>query len=142
MTTVTRPAHSDTLTEGIRIQAIAQYVAAESDPDRKRFVFVYKIRMTNEGDAPAKLRSRHWIILDANNERRDVRGPGVVGKEPDLQPGESFEYTSSCPLGTAWGTMEGTYAFERADGRAFEVAIGRFFLVPPPRTAALSATPR
>jgi ApaG protein len=128
--TALRPPSSDTVTQGIRVQAAAQYMPGESDPDGKRFLYVYRIRIKNEGTRRAKLRSRHWIILDADNQREDVRGPGVVGKTPDLQPGESFEYMSSCPLKTTWGTMEGTYTFEREGGESFEVAIGRFFLVP------------
>lgn len=125
-----RPPSSDTATHGIRVQAAAQFLPDESDPDEKRFLYVYRIRIQNEGTSRAKLRSRHWIILDADNQREDVRGPGVVGKTPDLAPGESFEYMSSCPLRTAWGTMEGAYTFARPDGETFEVEIGRFFLVP------------
>jgi ApaG protein len=123
------------VTAGIRVQAQAQFVESESDPDHLRWFYVYRIVIRNEGDAPARLRSRHWIILDANNHREDVRGPGVVGKTPRLAPGEQFEYVSSCPLRTAWGTMEGSYSFERDDGTAFEAAIGRFFLAPPRKPA-------
>src|SRR5262245_55938316 len=114
--TARRPPSSDTVTHGIRVQAAAQYMPGESDPDGKRFLYVYRIRIKNEGTRRAKLRSRHWIILDADNQREDVRGPGVVGKTPDLAPGESFEYMSSCPLKTTWGTMEGSYTFEREGG--------------------------
>lgn len=121
---------SDTVTHDVRVQAAAQYLPGESDPDEKRYVYAYRIVITNEGQRRARLRSRHWIILDSNNDRQDVRGPGVVGKTPDLAPGERFEYMSSCPLPTTWGTMEGSYSFEREDGSPFEVAIGRFFLVP------------
>lgn len=127
---MSRSPHSDTLTEGIRVQAAAQYMPGESEPEDKRFLYVYKIRIANEGVRRAKLLTRHWIILDADNHREDVRGPGVVGKSPDLAPGEHFEYMSSCPLRTNWGTMEGSYTFEREGGERFEVAIGRFFLVP------------
>lgn len=122
--------HSDTITEGIRIHAAAQFLPHESDPTAKRFVFAYKITMTNQGSQAARLLSRHWIILDSENHRDEVRGPGVVGDNPDLQPGESYSYVSYCPLGTAWGTMEGSYLFERPDGGSFTVRIGRFFLVP------------
>ncbi len=127
-----RPAGSDTITEGIRIQAQAEYKPSESDPDRRHFVWSYRVVITNEGTARSRLKSRHWIILDADNRREDVRGGGVVGKTPSLAPGERFEYTSGCPLRTRWGTMEGSYTFEREDGTAFDAAIGRFFLVPPP----------
>jgi ApaG protein len=125
-----RPASSDTVTEGVRIQAAAQLLPEESDPSQKHWVYVYRIRMRNEGERRAKLRSRHWIILDADNQRHDVRGPGVVGRYPDLGPGESHEYFSSCPLGTPWGTMEGSFTFQREDGTEFEAQVGRFFLVP------------
>jgi ApaG protein len=121
---------SNTLTEGIRVVAEAYYLPDESEPEQKQFVYAYRIRIKNEGTTRAKLRSRHWIILDADNKREDVRGPGVVGKHPDLGPGEEFEYRSGCPLRTRWGTMEGSYTFEREGGGTFEVAIGRFFLVP------------
>lgn len=125
-----RSPNSDSLTEGIRVQAAAQFLPGNSQPDAKEFLYVYKIRIENEGTERAKLRSRHWIILDANNQREDVKGPGVVGKYPDLAPGQSFEYTSSCPLRTRWGTMEGSYTFEREDGTTFQAEIARFFLVP------------
>lgn len=122
---------SEAVTEGIRIHAAAHYLAHESLPEERQYVFAYKITMTNEGDAPARLVSRHWIILDADNHREEVQGPGVVGETPRLEPGEKFEYMSGCPLETPWGTMEGTYLFERDDGTQFRVRIERFFLVAP-----------
>ena len=128
----TRSAGSETTTEGIRVQAQAQFLPGESDSERRNFVWAYRVVITNEGTARARLKSRHWIILDADNRREDVRGGGVVGKTPSLAPGERFEYTSGCPLRTRWGTMEGSYTFERDDGSTFEAAIGRFFRVPPP----------
>ena len=126
-----RPSGSDTVTHGIRVQAQAQFLASESDSERRHYVWAYRIMITNEGTARARLKSRHWVILDADNRREDVRGGGVVGKTPWLAPGERFEYTSGCPLRTRWGTMEGSYHFEREDGTTFDAAIGRFFLVPP-----------
>ena len=121
-------ANSDTLTEGVRIQAAAQFMPERSEPDEVWF-FAYRIRITNEGEDNAQLLSRHWVVLDSNNGKEEVMGEGVVGRQPDLGPGEMFEYTSGCPLGTAWGTMEGRYTFRRPDGTEFEVPIGRFFLV-------------
>lgn len=121
-------ANSDTLTEGIRIQAAAQFMPERSEPDDVWF-FAYRIRIMNEGEERAQLLSRHWVVLDANNGKEEVVGEGVVGRQPDLGAGEMFEYTSGCPLGTAWGTMEGHYTFRRADGSEFDVPIGRFFLV-------------
>lgn len=129
--TQARSSGSDTVTEGIRIQASAQLLEEESDADALHWRYSYRIVMTNEGPSAARLLSRHWIILDANNQRDEVRGAGVVGQTPRLAPGERHEYMSSCPLRTPWGTMEGSYLFQRDDGTKFEVAIGRFFLVPP-----------
>jgi ApaG protein len=126
-----RSAGSEITTHGIRVQAQAQFLPGESDTERRHFVWAYRIVITNEGTARARLKSRHWIILDADNRREDVRGGGVVGKTPNLAQGERFEYTSGCPLRTRWGTMEGSYTFEREDGTSFEVAVARFFLVPP-----------
>ena len=134
--TTVRPGGSDTTTEGLRVVAEAQWLESESDPERRHWLYAYRIVLSNEGDRPARLRSRHWIILDADNRREDVRGPGVVGKTPRLMPGERFEYTSSCPLSTPWGTMEGSYTFERDDGQAFEARIARFFLAPHKPAAA------
>jgi ApaG protein len=134
-----RPPHSDTTTAGIRIQAAAEFLPHDNLPpeflaagaDRgKHFVFRYKITMTNVGDEPARLLQRHWIIVDGEGRREDVRGRGVVGEFPKLGPGESYSYVSFCPLATKWGTMEGSYTFERDDGRRFQVAVGRFLLVP------------
>ena len=130
-------ANSDTQTEGIRVQASAQYLPDESDPDAPFHLYVYRIVITNDGGRRARLLSRHWVIKDSNNERHDVEGPGVVGEFPDLAPGESFQYVSSVPLRTQWGTMEGSYLFEGEDGGQFKVEVGRFFLVPtaPPISA-------
>ena len=121
---------SDQTTEGIRVRAAAQYLPDESDPDNKRYIYIYRVIISNEGTERAKLLTRHWIILDADGNRQDVKGPGVVGETPDLEPGESFQYFSGCPLETEWGTMEGTYIMERENGDRLSVVIGRFFLVP------------
>lgn len=126
---MTTRAGSVDVTEGIRVEAEAFYVEETSDPDARQYRFAYTIKISNEGQEPAQLRSRHWIIVDANNNREDVRGPGVVGKQPLLKPGEHFEYTSGCHLPTGWGTMEGSYSMTRPDGRSFAASIGRFFLV-------------
>lgn len=121
---------SDLTTEGIRVQAAAQYLPKESDPETSRYVYIYRVIISNDGGERAKLLTRHWIILDADGNRHDVKGPGVVGEFPDLAPDESFQYFSGCPLETEWGTMEGTYIMERENGDRFSVTIGRFFLVP------------
>jgi len=125
---VASPLSSDTVTEGIRIQADPSYVPDQSNPPKAEYLFAYHIRMTNEGKEIVRLVSRHWIIINANGGQHEVRGPGVVGKHPKLTPGESFEYSSFCPLDTEWGTMEGSFEMERENGDHFQVAIGRFFL--------------
>ncbi|MFK7742903.1 MAG: Co2+/Mg2+ efflux protein ApaG [Planctomycetota bacterium] len=131
--------HSDTTTAGLRIQAAAEYLPQEILPQefhepgqdaQQSFVFRYKISMSNVGEQSAKLLSRHWVIVDADGRREEVRGRGVVGESPLLAVGDSYSYVSYCPLATSWGTMEGSYTFERDDGSRFDVAIGRFFLVP------------
>lgn len=136
----TQSPNSDTLTEGIRVLAAAQYLPQESDPESNKYFFVYKIRIVNESERRVRLLSRHWIILDANNRREDVVGDGVVGKHPNLGPGELFEYKSYCPLKTSWGTMEGSYSFTRESGETFQARIGRFFLVPGPATKSSEAS--
>jgi ApaG protein len=122
------PEWSETSTQGIRVKAGAFYRAQESNPEDNKFVFGYRITIHNEGDQPAKLLSRHWVIIDSEGHREDVRGPGVIGQTPTLEPGNDFEYTSFCPLRTDWGTMEGSYQMQRPDGSNFDVAIGRFYL--------------
>lgn len=130
--------NSDTTTHGIRVRAEAQYLEGESDPDRGRFFFVYRIRIENDSARTVQLLSRRWVILDANNRREEVVGEGVVGKQPILAPGESFEYRSYCPLRTSWGTMEGSYSFADPGGEGFEVTVGRFFLVPAAENSIVS----
>jgi len=130
--------HSDVVTDAIRIQAAAQYLPQESDPAVDRYVFAYKITMTNVGSRRARLVARHWIILDSEGRREDVKGPGVVGEYPSLTARDSYSYISYCSLKTEWGTMEGSYTFEREDGSTFEAAIGRFFLVPPPAPVSVA----
>jgi ApaG protein len=120
--------HSDTVTHGIRVIADAKYVPERSHPDEGYYFFSYKITIKNEGNEPARLLSRHWIIINATGDRDEVRGPGVIGQHPMLSPGESFEYTSFCPLNTEWGTMEGTYRMQRQNGDEFDIDIGRFYL--------------
>lgn len=120
--------HSDVTTEGIRVRVGARYQPEQSDPEAESWVYSYQVVITNEGDAPARLLSRHWIIRDADNNVREVRGPGVVGETPRLVPGETHTYVSGCPLSTRWGTMEGSYEMERDDGTRFTAEIGQFFL--------------
>jgi ApaG protein len=122
--------HSDTISEGIRIRVGAQYVPEHSDPERSNFVFAYRVVIENVGLEPAQLLERHWIIVDSLGERREVRGPGVVGEQPRLAPGGRFEYVSGAQIETDWGSMEGSYTFVRPGGTTFQARIGRFFLAP------------
>jgi ApaG protein len=122
--------NSNTTTLGVRVEAAAQFDPERSDPDRPHHFYAYRIRITNDGEDTVQLLRRRWEIRDANNNTETVSGDGVVGYQPTFEPGMSFEYTSYCPLKTEWGTMEGCYTFERKDGKHFDVAIGRFFLVP------------
>ncbi len=121
--------NSNTVTRGLRVEAAAQYLPSESDPERGRFIFVYRIRITNDGHRNVQLRRRAWLIIDAKSKREEVRGEGVVGKQPRIAPGETFEYTSYCPLRTDWGTMEGYFSFAFEDGEEFRVDVGRFYMV-------------
>jgi len=122
---------SEALTEGIRVEVRARYSSEHSNPARSHWFFLYTIRISNEGDTAAQLLNRHWIIVDGTGHIEEVRGEGVVGKQPELGPGQSFEYTSGCPLGTPFGSMSGTYEMQRADGLKFEVEIALFELVQP-----------
>ncbi len=122
------PVLSDTTTYGIRVGASAYYLAEESHPEEHRFLFGYRIVIVNQGEETVTLRSRHWIIIDGEGTVEEVKGPGVVGQQPRLGPGEGFKYTSCCPLPTEWGTMEGEYEFERDSGERMAVKIGRFYL--------------
>ena len=130
-------------TDIIRVAAAAEFMPQEvlpqefSDPSGsdesaavERCVFRYKGTMTNVGHESASLLTRHWIIVDGEGKREEVRGRGVVGEYPSLAPGESYSYISYCPLPTKWGTMEGSYTFAREDGSQIVAAIPRFFLVP------------
>ncbi len=122
------PALSDITTRGIRVGATAFYLPEESAPSERRFLFGYRIVIVNEGTTAATLRSRHWIIIDGKGTVEEVRGAGVVGQQPRLEPGAGFKYTSTCPLTTEWGTMEGSYEFQTDNGERFAVKIGRFYL--------------
>ncbi|MHB1843769.1 MAG: Co2+/Mg2+ efflux protein ApaG [Deltaproteobacteria bacterium] len=122
---------SNALTQGIRVTVESFYLSDQSSPRQNRFAFAYKVRIENEGDAVAQLRSRHWVIVDGNGERQEVRGEGVVGEQPVLKPGERFEYTSGCLLKTPHGSMQGTYRMVREDGSGFEAKIAPFSLTQP-----------
>ncbi|CAH0317363.1 Protein ApaG [Massilia sp. Bi118] len=110
------------------INVRTQYLPEQSKPERTLYVFTYTITIKNTGAVPAQLISRHWVITDANGQKQEVRGLGVVGHQPLLKPGEEFEYTSGTQLETAQGSMVGEYFFVAEDGHRFEVPIPEFVL--------------
>ena len=122
---------STALTDGIRSEVKAVYVAEQSAPRNHRYVFAYTVHISNEGAKAAQLRSRHWIITDGDGKVEEVKGPGVVGQQPSLKPGEHFEYTSGCVLRTPRGEMQGSYQMHRPDGSSFDATIAPFFLALP-----------
>ncbi|MBB6521166.1 Co2+/Mg2+ efflux protein ApaG [Pseudoteredinibacter isoporae] len=115
----------------IDIQTKPQYIEEQSKPEEPRYVYAYTIRITNNGQQAAQLISRHWKIVDENEQLQEVRGLGVVGEQPRLEPGESFSYSSGVIIETPTGTMEGSYTMKRDDGSQFEAAIDTFALIPP-----------
>lgn len=122
---------SSATTEGILIQVRSQFLEDQSQPTMRRFVFAYEITITNNGSEVVQLKSRHWIITNGLGQTEEVEGPGVVGEQPVLSPGESFRYQSGAVLPTARGTMRGTYQMHRADGAQFDVEIAEFLLERP-----------
>jgi ApaG protein len=122
---------SEAVTRGIRVHVESTFVPERSDPIAGTWFFAYAIRISNEGTEIVQLLSRHWIITDSTGRHEEVRGPGVVGEQPTLRPGESFEYTSFCPLSTAVGTMHGTYQMATDDQRSFDIEIAPFTLSEP-----------
>ncbi|HEY1553637.1 MAG TPA: Co2+/Mg2+ efflux protein ApaG [Kofleriaceae bacterium] len=130
--TVAEPT-SSAFTEGIRVRVQSLYLPEQSSPTDDRYVFAYTITISNESPRPAQLRTRHWIITDARGEIEEVRGDGVVGEQPRLAPGQTFQYTSGCVLATPVGTMQGTYRFWRDDGSYFDAEIATFSLSTPIR---------
>jgi ApaG protein len=115
----------------IAITVATQYMPDQSDPDAERYFFAYTITVANSGSVTAQLISRHWVITDAEGKVEEVRGLGVVGHQPLLKPGESFEYTSGCPLATPVGTMHGSYQMVAEDGTRFEALVPEFVLAMP-----------
>ena len=122
---------SDTTTRGIRIQVKSSYLSDRSSPKDSQYLFAYHVRVSNVGSETAQLVSREWIITSAEGEVERVKGPGVVGEQPVLQPGASFEYTSYCPLKTAVGSMHGSYQMITPEGEKFDAVIAPFTLAAP-----------
>ncbi len=116
---------------GFEIDVEPRYIARESDPEAKRWVFAYTITIRNTGDVAAQLNHRHWIITNSDGVRQEVRGRGVVGEEPHIEPGASFRYTSAAVLETPVGSMQGHYEFEADGGERFLVPIPVFSLSVP-----------
>jgi ApaG protein len=112
----------------IQIDVRTAYLPGQSEPGQNRYVFAYTITITNAGSVPARLVTRHWIITDANEQKREVHGEGVVGEQPYLLPGTSFQYTSGTILETPVGTMKGSYQMIADDGTAFDAEIPPFTL--------------
>jgi ApaG protein len=125
-------------TRAICVTVSPQYLPDQSDPAKSQFVWAYKVRIENRGDAAVQLLSRHWQITDGLGRRKEVKGPGVIGETPKLKPGEVFEYTSGTPLSTPSGFMGGTYQMVSDTGEAFDVDIPTFSLDLPSGTRRLN----
>jgi ApaG protein len=122
---------SEAVTNNIRVEVLSRYSPENSQPSQGAWIFQYTVRITNQGAETVQLVSRHWIITDALDHSDEVKGPGVVGETPVLAPGESFKYSSWCPLKTPTGTMYGTYQMVRPDGSRFDIEIAPFGLKAP-----------
>lgn len=123
---------SESTTEGVRVQAVSMYIPERSVEAESYYFFAYRIRIENvSSPTPVQLISRHWVITDGNGQVQEVRGPGVVGKQPRLAEGQAFEYTSFCPLGTPVGSMHGSYQMLSEDGEEFDAKVAPFTLAIP-----------
>lgn len=122
---------SDQVTRGIRVRVQSRYVPERSAPEQGEYFFAYTVRIANEGEETAQLMSRRWVITNGQGRVDVVEGPGVVGEQPVLAPGTSFEYTSFCPLPTPFGSMEGVYRMVTPGGTRFEAVIAAFTLAVP-----------
>jgi len=118
----------EAVTHSIRVAVAPQYLVDQSSPEEGQYVWAYEVEIVNEGRDTVQLRDRYWSITDGNGKNEEVRGPGVVGEQPILNPGDSFQYTSGCPLATPSGFMVGSYTMVREDGDSFEVDIPAFSL--------------
>ncbi len=119
---------SQAITHSIRVEVKSRYSPEHSDPRKQQWFFLYTISIVNEGTSAVQLLNRHWIIMDATGNTEEVRGPGVVGEQPMLRPGERFEYTSGCPLKTPFGSMRGEYEMVTSSGEHFLATIAPFTL--------------
>lgn len=121
----------EAVTRKIRVRVSPEYLPDQSEPEDSRYFWAYKVEITNLGKETVQLRTRHWRITDANGRTEEVRGPGVVGEQPTLEPGQTYTYSSGCPLRTPQGLMVGSYRMVDADGAMFDVAIPAFSLDSP-----------
>jgi ApaG protein len=122
---------AEATTREVLVRVESTYLPGQSDPGRGQYTWAYTVEVENHGSAQVQLISRHWIITDGQGRVEEVKGPGVVGEQPVLKPGEAFRYTSGCPLATPFGEMRGTYQMVTADGEAFDVEIPAFTLQGP-----------
>ena len=121
----------EAVTSDIRVRVTPRFLEDQSNPDEGRYFWAYTVEIRNEGAETVQLKTRRWLITDGNGRQETVRGGGVVGKTPTLQPGQSFEYTSGCPLTTPSGIMSGSYQMQLTDGRMLDIAIPSFSLDSP-----------
>jgi ApaG protein len=122
---------SEATTRNIRVRVESQYDPGRSSPQQSHWFFLYTVSITNEGQDTVQLISRHWVITDGMGKVEEVKGPGVIGKQPVLAPGQSFEYTSGCPLTTPFGSMQGTYQMVNPSAEKFDIEIAPFTLSEP-----------
>ncbi|WP_022976744.1 Co2+/Mg2+ efflux protein ApaG [Nevskia ramosa] len=122
---------TNTLTRGVRVIVAPRYVPEQSEPSRSHYLFSYQVTIRNDGDETVQLLSRHWIITNGEGKTEEVRGLGVIGFQPKLEPGEQFQYTSGCPLTTPVGTMHGSYQMVTDGGDNFDALIEPFRLAVP-----------
>ena len=122
---------SEAVTRGVRVRVESEYAPDRSKPSKNQWFFLYTVTISNESSEVVQLLTRHWVITDGTGHVEEVRGPGVVGKQPTLKPGERFEYTSGCPLATPFGVMEGSYQMVSQSGERFDVKIAPFTLSEP-----------
>lgn len=116
------------VTRGIKVEVQSRFAPERSEPAKGTYYFVYQVRLTNESSETVQLMSRYWVITNASGRMEEVQGAGVVGEQPVLEPGESYDYASFCPLDTTEGVMQGTYQMVTADGEQFDVVIAPFAL--------------
>jgi ApaG protein len=122
---------SEATTRGVRVSVLSEFASDRSRPSQQQWFFLYTITISNEGEDTVQLLSRHWIITDGGGHIEEVKGPGGVGQQPVLGPGETFTYTSGCPLSTPFGKMEGTYQMATRDGEFFDAVVAPFTLSEP-----------